>query len=335
MTACVGVGDGDPWSCKPKGTLTPPPAIKAAKMSPWVLNKCNLPYEGCKDSRCCLGTNMQCYAKNKDWAACMESCKPGPNPFDKNETWSCKEMGPRSYGLALKGFPSMYCFALMRPDSYENGLIQGQLAKRTGIFDCDDFAVLTADQSVTVGDGPNGPVVSIQFQGAEVVQSQDNTAGNTELFVHAWEALIAAETWKNHSWIVKADPDAVVIPMRLRWHLAPHTGEHVFVLNCNKYPGPNYPMVYGALEVFANSAIKAWAEHHQDCYAPNTYGEDFYMTRCMDHLGVGRLLDEKVLGDNLCMGSNCADGWIAAFHPYKDSKTWDECYNTAVAMNPK
>jgi len=329
MTACVGVGDGDPWSCKPRGSITPFPPVKASRMSPWALQNCSLPNQGCAQSKCCLGANMQCYEKNKDWASCQKECTPGKNSFDNDEEWNCKELGPRSYGLAIKGFPSLYCFALMRPDSYEFGLMKAQLAKGSGIFACDDSAVLTADTEATI-EGPNGNVKTIQFQGAPVVTSQDGTAGNTELFVSAWYAVVKAQTWKNHSWIVKADPDAVVIPERLRWHLAPHTGEHVFILNCNKYPGPNYPMVYGAVEVFSNSAIQVWAENGHDCYAPNTYGEDYYITRCMDHLGVGRVLDEKVLGDNLCMGANCADGWIAAFHPYKDIDSWEQCYNTAM-----
>merc|ERR1719215_2176971 len=82
-------------------------------------------------------------------------------------------------------------------------------------------------------------------------------------------------------------------------------------------------MVYGALEVFANSAVQAWAARGHDCAAPNTYGEDYYMTRCMDFLGVGRWLDERILGDNLCMGADCSNGWISAFHPFKDTASWE------------
>jgi len=330
MVGCVGRGNGDPWSCKKSGPRTPTAPIKGGKLAPWALEKCSKPNEGCSESKCCLGMNVQCYEKNKGWAQCRETCKPGRDPFDHNETWSCKELGPRSWGVAEKGFPSLYCFSLMRTVGYEVDIMKVQLQKGAGIFGCDETSLLTADGNITLQGGQLGKISSIQFPGAPVVTSQDGTAGNTQLFVHAWDAVISAGIWKKHSWTIKADPDAVIIAERLRWHLAPHTGEHIFVLNCNKYPGPNYPMVYGALEVFANSAVQAWAQRGHDCAAPNTYGEDYYMTRCMDFLGVGRFLDERILGDNLCMGADCGNGWISAFHPFKDVASWEKCWGTAM-----
>lgn len=327
MGACVGRGNGDPWSCKSLGSRTPSAPVKGGRLAPWVLEKCSLPNAGCQQSKCCIGMDVQCYEKNHNWAQCRRSCTAGADPYDKNETWSCKELGPRSMGLAIKGYPSLYCFVTMRTTGYEVALMESQWAKNAGIFECDEFAVFTPDGSVKLGN-----ITTIQFPGAPVVTSQDGTAGNTKLFVHVWDAVVKATTWQNHSWVVKVDPDAVLIAERLRWHLAPHTGKHVFIVNCNKFPGPNYPMVYGALEVLSNSAMAVWAANGHDCYAPDTYGEDFYLTRCMDKLGVGRILDETILGDNLCMGAgNCDNGYIATFHPFKDAGTWEACYNAAHA----
>ena len=74
-----------------------------------------------------------------------------------------------------------------------------------------DFDLLTADTSTNIAG-----IATIQFQGAPIVRSIDNTAGNTELFVHAWHAVIGSGKWINHAFILKVDPDAVFIPERVQ-----------------------------------------------------------------------------------------------------------------------
>jgi hypothetical protein len=266
--------------------------------------------------------DMQCYEKDEYWAQCLQSCTPGAHPEDNNENWTCTELGLRSYGLALKGSPSLFCFSVIRTAGYEVGLMEAQKAKNAGIFACDAFSLFTADGTTTVGGVP-----TLRFQGAPIVQSVDNTAGNTKLFVNAWNVVIGDGKWKLHAFTVKVDPDAVFFAERLRWHMAPYLGQKVFVINCHKGD-----MVYGALEIYSFAAIQDWALRGKTCAAPNNFGEDKYMTTCMDHLGVTRIHDESVLGDKLCgTFSGCQNGWNAAFHPFKDIASWEGCWNQANA----
>merc|ERR1740121_507534 len=251
----------------------------------------------------------------------MQSCEPGKHKDDKNEEWSCKPLGPVSYGMATKGFPSLYCFSVFQIDGYEQGLIQVNWDKKAGIFACDDYDLLTQDGSVAVGD-----VESIQFEGAEIVQSIDGTAGNTFLFVNAWNAVLGSNKWINHAFTIKVDPDAVFVPDRVRWHVMHYVDEDMFVINCHVGD-----MVYGALEVYSFKAIKAWSERKGECNTPNNFGEDKYMTQCMDHLGAYRVHDETVMGDKLCgTFSDCGNGRNAAFHPFKDVGSFTECMNIAT-----
>jgi hypothetical protein len=296
------------------------------KLAPWVFDQCSKLDHSCTDSKCCLGMDVQCYEKDEFYAQCRRSCEPGVHTDDGNETWSCRTLGARSYGLAIKGFPSLFCFAVVRTTGYERDLMKAQHEQGAGIFDCDSFSILTADSNATIDH-----VLSVQFAGAPIVQSVDNTAGNTELFVHAWKQVIAQGTWKDHAFTVKADPDAVFVPKRLRWHLGPQVGRNMFIVNC-----PLWNMIYGALEVYSFLAIEAWSQRGHSCEAPANFGEDKYMTNCMDFLGVMRVRDDTVLGDKLCNTfTSCDNPDNAAFHPFKDISSWTQCWNQAKATDSR
>jgi len=315
-------GDGQPaWLCTATGPATPSSVSKGGMVPDWALKKCGKLNDGCLESKCCLGMDVACYAKNENWAMCMQSCEAGPHKDDKNEKWSCEQIGPRSYGLATKGFPSLYCFSVIRTDGYEKGIAQASFDREAGIFACDDYDLLTADGTTKVGD-----VETIQFTGAEIVTSIDGTAGNTWLFINAWNAVIDAKKWQNHAFICKVDPDAVFIPDRVRTHVMHHVGEDMFVVNCMVGD-----MIYGALEVFSYEAIHQWTMRKGECNSANVFGEDKYMTMCMDTLGAARVHDVGIMGDKLCgTFSDCGNGANAAFHPFKDLGSWEECMDGAM-----
>jgi len=322
--------EGD-WLCEAVGARTPPlpPVADAAgdmaPMPTWAFGQCSAVGQGCKQSGCCLGMDVQCYEKDAYYAQCRSSCAPGPHADDGNGNWTCKELGPRSYGVSTKGFPSLYCFAVMRTYGYEVGLTRAQAERGVGIFACDDHSLLTADGEITIAG-----TRSIRFNGAPVGRSVDNTAGNTELFVHAWDAVVSAGVWRSHTFTLKADLDAVLLPDRVRTHLRPHVGQKMFVINC-----PWGDMVFGALEVFSYHALLEWATRGHDCPAPKNWGEDKYMTHCMDFLGVTRVHDIPILADNLCLGSDCSNPVAAAFHPYKDVGAWFQCWSKATQPQPQ
>lgn len=325
------------WTCKELGMRTPsggPPAV--ATVSSWVKDTCAWPGDDCSKTRCCLGMNQQCYAKNKDWAVCKESCTPGHDPFDNNETWSCQPLGSRSTGMPVRGSPSLFCWSLFQTTTYEMDIMKNQMAKGSGIFQCDDWALLSTADPTLIGNTPDGDEAkTIHVDMAEITISVDGTAGNAKLFINCWNALIKDGRWNLHAWTVKADPDAVLLPDRLRVHLAPYVLENVYVVNCNAFPGsPNFPMMYGSLEIYSWKAIQTYANGMGSCMTDMgmmlpSWGEDYFMTHCLDHIGVGRIDDFASVGDGVCTGVDCGDSWVAAFHPFKSVQAWQQCWDTA------
>lgn len=326
------------WSCKEFGVRTPGagPGAGGGKLGAWVSKTCAWAEEDCSKSHCCIGMNQQCYEKNENWAMCKETCKGGKDPFDNNETWSCKPLGPRSQGLAIKGSPSMFCWSLMQTTTYEMDVMKNQMGGGRGIFQCDEWGLLSTDEPTVLGKTPDGEEAkTMQVEWAEITTSQDGTAGNAKLFINCWNTVIKDGRWNNHAWTLKVDPDAVLIADRLRMHLADHVLENVYVVNCNKFPSsPNFPMMYGSLEIYSWKAIQTYANGMGSCMKDMgmmipQWGEDYFMTHCLDHIGVGRIADFAAVGDNVCLGANCGDGWVAAFHPFKSVDAWQECWDIA------
>lgn len=311
------------WDCTQVGPVTPATLSDGAgKLAPWVFTQCSKPQEACLDTGCCVGMDYQCYKKNQFWATCMRSCEESVHPGDSdNESWSCETVGSRSAGLATKGSPALYCWSVISVQGYEKDLYEAVHEKGASIFACDGHAMLTADTTTEIGGE-----TTTKFNGAPVISSVDGTAGNTQLFVNAWNKVIELGKWEDYAFIVKVDPDAVFIPEKLRWHLGSHVFETMYVINCQAWN-----MIYGSLEIFSYHAIRAWKDGHEGCNAPPDFGEDKYMTQCMDHLGVTRVDDFGVVGDMLCGSfTDCRSLPAAAFHPFKDKNSWLECWQTAM-----
>lgn len=243
-------------------------------------------------------------------------------------------MGPRSWGLATKGYPSLFCISLYMPSRYEGPLLKAHLKANAGIFQCDGYDVFAAEED-TLGTSHDGILVkALQIPKIEVGISQDGTAGNAKLFMKVWDKVIAGGRFRNYDWTIKVDPDAVIIPWRIRTHMKPHTGINAYVVNCNKFPNsPNFPMMFGAVEIFSNKAMIAYAMGSWKCGQQlpwKAWGEDYYMTKCMDMLGVGRLNDFTAVGDNVCTGADCGDGDKGSYHPFKTADDWQGCWNKAM-----
>jgi hypothetical protein len=234
---------------------------------------------------------------------------------------------------------SLFCFAVSRTTGYETDLMNLQATRRVGIFACDAHAVLSTDP-LTLQDGTE----SLHFAPAPVGQSKDGTSGNTKLFINAWSAIAQQGLGREQDFTVKVDPDAVLLPDRLRQHLRPARGYMVYVRNCNKFPdSPNFPMMFGAIEILSRSALAAYFNGMARCESKllwQSWGEDLYLGRCLIYLGVRTGDDFKVMVDGLCdKGSyghtpvqiSCVNNVAAAFHPVKTAAKWDACWKQATA----
>jgi len=340
----------DPWTCQELGPRTPESAAdvgtgpRGGQVASWVRDRCSKDAEDCTESQCCTEVGAQCFAKDKTYAKCMLSCNSSAPDTDG---WSCEAKGSPSFGIARKSWPSLFCFSVIhvcadKKRCYENALMNRiyELGPESaGIFGCDDWSVF-GNEVVEVG----GKDIKQIPGNISVGVSKDGTAANTELFMAVWQLVIDEGKFKLHDWTVKMDPDAVLLPWKLGDRLAPHTnkGEHggrLFVVNCNAWPGSDFPMMYGSVEIFSQAAMRQYKEHVDKCMEVlpwQEWGEDYFLTRCMDQIDVGRIEDYQLVGDSTCSGpqqswnGDCNLGLLAAFHPFKEIETWSACFDTAI-----
>lgn len=236
--------------------------------------------------------------------------------------------------MKVLGSPSLFCFSIFRSQGYELGLVRSQVEKGVGIFGCDEFAVLS-DKELAV----TATVKTLIIPPCEKVGvSKDGTAANAQIFMNAWKVIHKNMKYRPYDWVIKADPDAVIIVDRLRHLLAAHTGKKVFMQNCAKYKGPGWPMMYGSLEAFSHLAIEAYFAEDGRCTKGlnwTSWGEDLFMNNCLKlKLDVKAEYDEDLISDEVCEGhGDCSDGRSAAYHPFKSPEAWFKCYKQVNDIN--
>lgn len=241
-------------------------------------------------------------------------------------------------------WPTLFCWSVVNADNQEEvNLVKAQLRMRIGIFQCDNAAVLSG-RSLYLGEGhkfKNGTAVKVftWVNPARPVpkgsyEAGDNTISfkNTRIFIDAWNILISSNALWGHNWTVKVDPDAVLFPERLRWHLKNYTygNKPMHFKNCD-YHG--LAALYGSLEVFNEAAMYAYRDGHQKCaHLPaDQWGEDQWIDTCMwQQLGSAPQNDYTLVGDRRCMAAECEDTWRAAFHDYKSEWSYIDCWKRST-----
>merc|ERR1719215_1462547 len=162
--------------------------------------------------------------------------------------------------------------------------------------------------------------------------------------------LRAQGKYKDHDWVIKADPDTVVLPDRLRVVLEPTQlprnpypppydpapGAGYFVPNCDKNAdwgagwGANglWPMMFGSIEIISRDAMTNYFNKEGQCTGGiagwEMMGEDRYLGLCFRKLHAGEIFLRQ--GDGTCKGGSCGDGRFQAYHPYKDVGSWMKCW---------
>ncbi|CAK0801659.1 unnamed protein product, partial [Prorocentrum cordatum] len=134
---------------------------------------------------------------------------------------------------------------------------------------------------------------------------------------------------------IKTDPDAVLMPNRVRLKTMDRdidgTRELVYFANCNRFKdNPDFPMMYGAVEVLSREAATLYLEEGYKCMSLpySDWGEDVYLATCLrEVLGVKRVFEPTIVGDSRCEGGACWDHAFAAYHEYKSVDLWFGCWN--------
>jgi len=241
-------------------------------------------------------------------------------------------------GGQCESFGLLYCFALMIPDSFEQGLLAMQYAMSANIFACGAYDVFS-NVTMPIAKGLETKKVESDLQcdkGGEF-----GTALNTDIFMQVWKAVIFTGEYRNHDWTVKADPDTVFLPQRLRPLLEkiPHNKKDgVYLNNCRMG-------MHGPLEVLSRNAVNTWGAGAYTCFkyfyklcsGTCLWGEDMFLDQCLKRvLNVTRVNEYSLLIEEHCDPpkgwDDCTDPKGVSFHPFKKASQYKECLTNAQAV---
>lgn len=256
-------------------------------------------------------------------------------------TWTSTSTATWSFA-----FPSLFCFSVTRTTGYEPHLIRAQKAKGISIFACEDWAVLTDGGSIKLGSYKT-PAIKVKKVAMGDLHNNGVTTTswlNTMIFMEAWEIIGKDSRFRLHDWTVKVDPDAVFFPHRLKRVVAPISmaskdaapkdKPKVYINNCDLYRDKGWSMFFGSLEVFSTQAIEAYLWGWKKCEKAlkwHGWGEDLFVSSCMEFLGVDHVNEFGMLADHRCYAAPCSDHSKIAFHDFKTIDTYFSCWTNATA----
>jgi hypothetical protein len=301
--------------------------------SRWVMENVYTPGPGLSQRESC---NMAVIYVAKICESCAE-CTSEDAGCNREEDALQSQSGGGSQASS-----SLFCFVLFMPSSDEEGLLTAQLRGGRGVFECDSYKLYSnVSKTLDEGEDKTAEVSVVQTSlTAEYGQvtlddgSHFMTAFNTEIFIKLWAQVVSDGGYMDFDWSVKVDADTVFLPDRLRAIVSSgafanaNEGAGVFLSNCKLG-------LHGPVEVVSQRALQTWAKQHGECEKPPE--EDVYLQECLVKLGVKQQDQFDVLAERECHRGDwvqnpdwekCTSG-EAAFHPFKDSQAWQDCYARA------
>lgn len=218
---------------------------------------------------------------------------------------------------------TLFCFVVASAANIENpheeALLNSAKAQHSGIYSCDGSAVYW---------GPAAPR-----------DTWNAIIANVDIFADIWRKVQQAGDYRNFHWTVKADPDTVFFPHRLKQHIAElHVPDWapVYLQNCDfKF---NFQ---GSFEVVSRDALEMYLQNQDIClkHIGNGGGEDAFFKSCMDALGVRYMQDFELLNDGDTWNTTfeasdvsfCGTTRRVAYHPLKSVDLWSKCFHKALA----
>lgn len=301
------------WSCGELGEKT-----KTSAGCTWA-------GDDCSDTKLCCNRGFMCVKKDVDFTGCTQTKKettwvtaeiPIPDGWDGAIVGPGRdeyEVGPAGPGDEVAG-TSLYCFMAYLPGSYEEGLKDYAEQEKASIYACDAYDVFHTWNS-----------------GSSSWDTGETTISNTDVFVNVWEQVGTAMKYAMNDWTVKVDPDALLLPERLKSHiqaLAPPAYRPIYLKNNVMDAGMGNNGFLGAVEVFSKQAIMVYMDNADGCHKSmgTDGGEDGYIKGCMDALGVGFMTDGELFFPDKSAGA-CNNEGRAAFHPLKTVDDWHCCWD--------
>jgi len=292
----------------------------------------------CSETGMCCNVGFQCMVRDEYFTGCAQTFKMVADGVSLKkikvglpEGWPADPKfvggGQQEYEMhkADEGDElgtDLYCFMAYLPSSYEEGLMEMAKANSASIFACDAYDVFKTWQSSYVG-----------------WATEETTLQNTDVFVNVWNEVKNTGRLWSHSWTVKVDPDCLLVPQRLKWHLEAldvPKAQPVYVKNNDLNASQGNNGFLGAVEIFSREALELyydWWPQCQDSLGVDS-GEDGFMKGCMDALGVGYVVDGGGFkpDDDVAL---CKQGKWMAYHPMKDQKNFQCCIDIINGIDHK
>jgi hypothetical protein len=248
-------------------------------------------------------------------------------------------------------FATLFCFEVLRTDGFEVELLREQEKRGASVFGCEECSLFSNGGVVQVGPRTSREIKTPAATIGDMAKNGVTTNSwlNTVIFMEAWDMVIAEGTWWNHAWTIKADPDAVFFPQRLKARLHPFypagtadsEGPALFVANCDRTWSPSEPVtlkLFGSLEIYSRNAIGTYKAFEKKCKSEldwEGWGEDFFMQSCLKLLDVGVVNGVDFIGDKRCHAAPCSDSSKVAFHPFKSKEEYFGCWDESLAAQAK
>jgi len=303
--------DGEGWSCKALGNRT------------LLTPGCGWAGRSCSQEQQCCNAGFECRKRDDNFIGCVQTTQmstwyakkiPLPSGWDGAVVGGGRseyQIPPAAEGEPVAG-TSLYCFMAILPGSPEVQLMQLAEKSKASIFACDASDVFHSWQSQN-GHWDTGK----------------STLTNTDVFINVWEQVHKNGRYGAFDWTVKVDADAVLVPDRLRAHLAalrPPANRAIYIKNNGMDKGLGNGGFLGAVETFSRAASQLYFDNAGECRRTLgiNAGEDGYFKGCMDALGVGFMVDANLFKPDVSPGV-CNNGDHAAFHPLKQPTNWQCC----------
>lgn len=265
-----------------------------------------------------------------------------------------EEPNPLAGAVALQG-RRLFCFSVVKSRDCchdgamaegtfaginEDALVEGQQRSGTGIFGCDAHMVIrhrpASPQAVDV-DPVNSTVQGSNDTSSMESQGSNGTSSIDSLFVNHWEEIRRDGRYRDYDWTVKAEPDTVFFPDRLRLHLKmmkPPAKVPMYIRSA--FPTGD---AMGPLQVMTREALELYFEKLESCSEHGLQASGHHsIAKCLDTIGVQHKSDVSLVhGTYLPLVGfgkiNCADNFAAAFHPCDTVATWTDCHAQATAAD--
>lgn len=270
--------------------------------------------------------------------------QPRLPPQKKREWWKPVPENERTtIGVSIVQYglkPTLFCYAVALEGTVEPWLMVVHSKRRTGIFGCHRYAFYS-DNNLTLGVGPWGAVEAVPIPGkpawhAPVPGSDELVWHNTGVFARAWIEMQADGTYRDYDWTIKVDPDTAFFPGLLQTKLAEtqkaqgfKPEDPVYFKNCQRWYS-----FQGPLEVFSKGAAEKFFPQMDKCMSNlnwQDWGEDWFVGKCLDMLGVAMHEGFDLLDDYWCNHEtvSCSAG-KPAFHPQKSTDDLETCFKEVL-----